>query len=154
MNEPIADAVRGILDGHVVLSRALAHAGHYPAIDVLASVSRLVTEVVSAEVRAAGNEVRRLLATYKEKSDLISIGAYQPGSDLRTDAAIAAREPIDAFLRQPVDEPSTAEEADAGLLALARLGAVAVPSEAVDGAVAGDGGTPLHTAIPPLNIAT
>src|SRR3954449_7741345 len=70
MNEPIADAVRGILDGHIVLSRQLAHAGHYPAVDVLASVSRLVGEITTPEVRVAGNEVRRLMATYKEKSDL------------------------------------------------------------------------------------
>src|SRR5215217_6744707 len=84
MNEPIADAVRGILDGHVVLSRDLAHAGHYPAVDVLSSVSRLVGEIVTPEVRAAGNEVRKLMATYKEKADLIAIGAYQPGSDPAT----------------------------------------------------------------------
>ena len=78
MNEPIADAVRSILDGHVVLSRELAHAGHYPAIDVLQSVSRLVGEIVSPEVRAAGQAVRQLLAAYREKEDLIAIGAYQP----------------------------------------------------------------------------
>ena len=115
MNEPIADAVRGILDGHIVLSRDLAHAGHYPAIDVLASVSRLVGEIVSPEVRAAGNEVRKLMATYKEKSDLISIGAYQRGSDPLVDAAIEARGPIDAFLKQGVTEPSSAEHADSTL---------------------------------------
>ena len=113
MNEPIADAVRGILDGHIVLSRHLAHAGHYPAVDVLSSVSRLVGEIVTPETRAAGNEVRKLMATYKEKADLISIGAYQPGTDPPIDAAIQARGPIDGFLRQGVTEPSTAEEADA-----------------------------------------
>src|SRR6476619_6107054 len=85
MNEPVADAVRSILDGHVVLSRDLAHAGHYPAVDVLASVSRLVGEVTAPEVRAAGNEVRKLMAAYKDKSDLIAIGAYQPGTDALTD---------------------------------------------------------------------
>jgi flagellum-specific ATP synthase len=150
MNEPIADAVRGILDGHVVLSRALAHAGHYPAIDVLASVSRLVTEIVDADTRAAGNEVRKLMATYKDKADLISIGAYQPGSDPLTDAAIAARAPIDAFLRQSVDESSSAEDAEGMLAALATLsGSVEIVSaEHVMPE------TPLHTAIPPLNIAT
>jgi flagellum-specific ATP synthase len=153
MNEPIADAVRGILDGHVVLSRQLAHAGHYPAIDVLASVSRLVTEIVDAETRAAGTEVRKLMATYKEKADLISIGAYQPGSDPLTDAAIAARAPIDAFLRQPVDEPSSADDADGILAALATLGGGSGTVEVVDGLPTGPG-IALHDAIPPLNIAT
>ena len=112
MNEPIADAVRGILDGHIVLSRHLAHAGHYPAVDVLASVSRLVTEITPPETRAAGNEVRKLMATYKEKADLISIGAYQPGSDPLIDAAINARGPIDGFLKQLSTEPSSADSAD------------------------------------------
>src|SRR3954449_4118522 len=121
MNEPIADAVRGILDGHIVLSRQLAHAGHYPAVDVLASVSRLVGEITTPDVRTAGNAVRGLMATYKEKADLISIGAYQPGADPATDAAIHARAPIDAFLRQGVTEPSTAEQADHFLAQLATL---------------------------------
>jgi flagellum-specific ATP synthase len=156
MNEPIADAVRGILDGHVVLSRHLAHAGHYPAVDVLASVSRLIGEIVSEQTRLAGNEVRKLLATYKEKSDLISIGASQPGSDPAIDAAIAAREPIDAFLRQGVAEVSTAPEADARLAELALLGgfAAADPTAApvVEGELVEHGGTPLHNAIPPLHI--
>jgi flagellum-specific ATP synthase len=155
MNEPIADAVRGILDGHIVLSRKLAHAGHYPAIDVLASVSRLVGEIVTPEVRVAGNAVRGLMATYKEKADLISIGAYQPGSDPATDAAIGARAPIDAFLRQGVTEPSTAEQADALLAQLATL-APAEPvlnAPLVEGVVEpAGGGTPLHSAIPPLHI--
>ncbi len=93
MNEPIADAVRSILDGHVVLSRDLAHAGHYPAIDVLASPSRASSARSSTpEVRAAGDEVRRLMAAYRDKEDLIAIGAYQPGTDPLTDAAIAARD--------------------------------------------------------------
>jgi flagellum-specific ATP synthase len=156
MNEPIADAVRSILDGHVVLSRDLAHAGHYPAIDVLASVSRLVGEIVAPEVRAAGNGVRRLMADYRDKADLIAIGAYQPGTDPSTDAAIAARPMIDAFLRQSVEEPSTAVEADAGLAALAGQGVrepqVVLPEPA--GVAAGGGpGVPLHSAIPPLNLA-
>jgi flagellum-specific ATP synthase len=119
MNEPIADAVRSILDGHVVLTRALAHAGHYPSIDVLQSVSRLVGEIVSPEVRDAGQQLRAALAAYREKEDLISIGAYQRGSDRLVDVAIAMRPQIDAFLRQRVDELSTADEADAQLLAIA-----------------------------------
>jgi flagellum-specific ATP synthase len=162
MNEPIADAVRGILDGHIVLSRKLAHAGHYPAVDVLASVSRLVGEITAPEIRAAGNEVRKLMATYKEKSDLISIGAYQPGSDPLVDASIAARGPIDAFLKQLVTEPSTAEYADYTLTQLATLGGE-YQAPVLDGQVVGaggagvppePGGTPLHNAIPPLHIPT
>ena len=160
MNEPIADAVRSILDGHVVLSRDLAHAGHYPAIDVLASVSRLVGEVVDDEVRAAGNEVRRLMAAHREKADLIAIGAYQPGSDAVTDAAIAARDPIDGFLRQPVSERASAEEADAALTRLALLAGVPEPAPAAAPPAAepapaapAQPGTPLHSAIPPLHLA-
>jgi flagellum-specific ATP synthase len=162
MNEPIADAVRSILDGHVVLSRKLAHAGHYPAIDVLASVSRLVGEVVTRETRTAGDEVRRLMAAYRDKEDLIAIGAYQPGTDPLTDAAIAARGPIEGFLKQFVDEPTSAEEADMGLGGLAALGRpddiplTAMPDEPLIPASSlppEPGGTPLHSAIPPLNLA-
>jgi flagellum-specific ATP synthase len=119
MNEPIADAVRSILDGHVVLTRALAHAGHYPSIDVLQSVSRLIGEIVSPEVRTAGQQLRAALAAYREKEDLISIGAYQRGSDPLVDVALALRPKIDAFLRQPVDEQTTTDDADALLLAIA-----------------------------------
>ena len=119
MNEPIADAVRSILDGHIVLTRALAHHGHYPAIDVLQSVSRLVSEIVSPEVQAAGQTVRAALAAYREKEDLISIGAYQRGTDPLVDAAIALRPRLNAFLRQTVHDLTQAEEADARLIALA-----------------------------------
>jgi flagellum-specific ATP synthase len=119
MNEPIADAVRSILDGHIVLSRDLAHAGHYPAIDVLASVSRLVSEILDPSLRAAGDRLRAALAAYRDKQDLISIGAYVRGTDPLTDAAVALSGEINAFLRQAVDEPCALEEADAQLLALA-----------------------------------
>ena len=159
MNEPIADAVRSILDGHVVLSRHLAHAGHYPAVDVLASVSRLVGEVVTPEVRSAGDEVRRLMAAYKDKADLISIGAYARGSDPLTDAAIDARGPIDGFLRQTVGDRSTADEADSALINLALL--AGVPEPAVAPVVeepappqASQPSMPLHSAIPPLHLAS
>jgi flagellum-specific ATP synthase len=120
MNEPIADAVRSILDGHVVLTRSLAHTGHYPAIDVLQSVSRLIGEITTTEVRDAGTRLRTALAAYREKEDLISIGAYQRGTDPVLDAAIALRPRINAFLRQQVHEPSTLHDADAELLALAQ----------------------------------
>jgi flagellum-specific ATP synthase len=119
MNEPIADAVRSILDGHVVLTRSLAHSGHYPAIDVLQSVSRLIGEIVTPEVREAGTRLRSALAAYREKEDLISIGAYQPGTDPVLDAAIGLRPAIDAFLKQRVDEPCEVDQADAMLLGLA-----------------------------------
>jgi flagellum-specific ATP synthase len=158
MNEPIADAVRSILDGHVVLSRQLAHAGHYPAVDVLASVSRLVGEVVTPEVRSAGDEVRRLMAAYKDKADLISIGAYARGSDPLTDAAIDARGPIDGFLRQTVGDRSTAEEADSALINLALLSGVPEPAAAPvvepEPAAPQQPSMPLHSAIPPLHLAS
>jgi flagellum-specific ATP synthase len=159
MNEPIADAVRSILDGHIVLSRRLAHAGHYPAVDVLASVSRLVGEVTSREVRGAGDEVRRLMAAFRDKEDLIAIGAYQQGTDPLTDAAIAARTPIEEFLRQAVDDPSTCEEAERRLLELAAYGELvhlpdpgvpADPPPAATAAAPPVPGTPLAAAIPPL----
>jgi flagellum-specific ATP synthase len=157
MNEPIADAVRSILDGHVVLSRDLAHAGHYPAVDVLASVSRLVGEVVTGEVRSAGDDIRRLMAAYRDKADLIAIGAYQHGADAVTDAAIAARDPIDGFLRQKPDEVATAEEADSALTQLALLSTVPdqAPPQPAEPAPqpAQAPGTPLHSAIPPLHLA-
>jgi flagellum-specific ATP synthase len=170
MNEPIADAVRSILDGHVVLTRELAHASHYPAVDVLQSVSRLVGEVVSPEVRAAGAAVRRLLAAYREKEDLIAIGAYQRGTDPAVDAAIALRPAIERFLRQAVDERTTADAADAALLDIAAAIAEHEPpaapgaahgttaeEEPVTAEPVGPAPTPLASplatpAIPPLNL--
>jgi flagellum-specific ATP synthase len=122
MNEPVADASRAILDGHCVLSRELAHRSHYPAIDVLQSVSRLEGEVAAPEVRAAAASVREALAAHREHEDLITIGAYERGSDARVDDAIARLPAITAFLRQALDEPTGAAEAEAGLLALAPAG--------------------------------
>jgi flagellum-specific ATP synthase len=119
MNEPVADAVRSILDGHIVLTRALAHAGHYPSIDVLQSVSRLVGEIASPEVQVAGQRVRAALAAYRDKEDLIAIGAYQRGSDQLVDLAIEQLPEINAFLKQGVDEETSASEADDRLLAIA-----------------------------------
>jgi len=137
MNEPIADAVRSILDGHVVLTRSLAHTGHYPAIDVLQSVSRLISEITTDEVRDAGTRLRSALAAYKEKEDLISIGAYQRGTDPLLDSAIMLRPRIDAFLRQQVHQPSTLQDADAELLALAQelASPVVLTGEIVDAGV-------------------
>ena len=104
MNEPVADAVRGILDGHLVLSRSLAHANHYPAIDVLESVSRLTRDICQpAEVELAAR-AREHLALYKRNEDLITVGAYQKGSSVALDRAVALHDGLKAFLRQSVDE--------------------------------------------------
>jgi flagellum-specific ATP synthase len=119
MNEPVADAVRSILDGHVVLTRSLAHAGHYPAIDVLSSVSRLIGEIVPPELEQAGQQLRAALAVLRDKEDLVAIGAYQPGTDPALDTALSHRSRIERFLRQPVQERSDTSQADARLLALA-----------------------------------
>jgi flagellum-specific ATP synthase len=155
MNEPIADSVRSILDGHVVLSRQLAHAGHYPAIDVLHSVSRLIGEVVTPEVRGAGTELRKLLAAYRDKEDLIAIGAYQQGSDPVVDDAIAKRGAIEDFLQQTMDDASTAELADARLLALTASGADRDAVLDMDGPVVEQPPLPAGgaTAIPPLHLS-
>jgi flagellum-specific ATP synthase len=157
MNEPVADAVRAILDGHVVLSRDLAHAGHYPAIDVLASVSRLVDQVVPADIRMAGQELRRLMAALREKEDLISIGAYQTGTDPVVDTALSKRGEIAAFLQQVVEHCSTGEEADAALLELVMGGE---PEALLAAELAEDDPghglptvTPGASAIPPLHLA-
>lgn len=104
-NEPVADAARSILDGHVVLTRRLAAAGHYPSIDVLDSKSRVRDQIVPAEQRQAANAVLRLEAAYREKEDLIMVGAYQKGSDAYVDAAIALRPQLLALLQQRPDEP-------------------------------------------------
>ena len=100
MEEPIADEVRGILDGHVVLDRAIAARGRYPAIDVTVSLSRVMDAVVSKEQVAAARAVRRHLGTYEQKRDLVAIGAYQRGHDAELDRAIAAMPAIEAFLQQ------------------------------------------------------
>jgi flagellum-specific ATP synthase len=111
MNEPVADAVRSILDGHIVLSRKMAAANQYPAVDVLASVSRVMPDVVSPEHFAAASKVRDLMATYREAEDLINIGAYVAGSNPRVDLAIARFDAIRTFMRQGIYETSTLDEA-------------------------------------------
>lgn len=104
MNEPIADAVRGILDGHIVLTRRLATANHFPAIDVLESVSRVTNDICSPEEIAAVSKARDLLAVYRENEDLVNIGAYAKGASPRVDLAISKNESLVRFLRQGVDE--------------------------------------------------
>ena len=109
MNEPVADAARAILDGHIVLSRKLASAGHYPSIDVLESVSRVMTSVTSREHRQAATRLLDTLATYKEAEDLINIGAYVKGSNPKVDYSIKKINAIHEFLRQDIEEKSDLE---------------------------------------------
>ncbi|MDP4177062.1 MAG: flagellar protein export ATPase FliI [Bacillota bacterium] len=105
-NEPIADAVRGILDGHIVLSRALAAKNHFPAIDILASISRLMSEIASDDHKKAASFARDLLATYKDSEDLINLGAYVKGSNQKIDTAITYNDVINNFLKQGIRENS------------------------------------------------
>ena len=109
MNEPVGDAIRGILDGHVILSRKLAHANHFPAIDILESVSRVMPRVTTEEERDSAAEARSLLAAYRDAEDLIRVGAYQTGSNPETDRAVAAVHPLRNFLRQTVAEPAAVD---------------------------------------------
>jgi len=121
LSDPIADAVRSILDGHIVLSRSLAEKGHFPAIDVLQSISRLAPEIASeANLRAAG-AVRDMMSAYREAQDLIQVGAYAAGSDPRVDVAISATPHVEAFLKQRVNERSGFPEAHTRLAQLAML---------------------------------
>jgi flagellum-specific ATP synthase len=119
MNEPIADAARSLLDGHVALSRRLASESHYPAIDVLGSISRVMVDVVPPEHRAAAARVRSWLATHRDAEDLINIGAYARGSSAAIDEAISRLPAITAFLRQPLDHRAPMTESVAALAALA-----------------------------------
>ncbi len=118
MNEPIADAVRGILDGHIVLSRALGQAGHYPAIDVLQSVSRLASRVASPRQKESAVCLRQTLALLQSTEDLIRIGAYAAGSNAKLDAALRLEHPLEALLKQAPREASTLEQTEAGMASL------------------------------------
>ncbi len=109
-NEPVADTVRGIIDGHILLSRSLAAKNHYPAIDVLGSVSRLMNNIVDKEQDEVANIMRNMLAIYRENEDLIAIGAYKPGGNAALDNAIAHMDKINAFLRQRVNEHISYEQ--------------------------------------------
>ncbi|WP_025157969.1 FliI/YscN family ATPase [Leifsonia aquatica] len=124
-NEPIADAARSILDGHVVLDRRLSVVGHFPSVDVLGSVSRLATRVTSPEQRAAATALRATLAAKVAAQDLLDVGAYKPGTNPRVDAAVAHEDAINAFLRQSIGEPAPSAESWARLGALvATMGGV------------------------------
>ena len=110
LNEPISDAVRGILDGHIVLERKLANKGHYPAIDLLSSISRLMKDIVTKDHLTASDKLKKLLAAYKEAEDLINIGAYQKGTNPLIDKAVEYYPLIEKFTRQGIDEVSDFNE--------------------------------------------
>src|SRR5450631_4325113 len=118
-NEPICDAVRAILDGHVILSRELGAMGHYPAIDILNSVSRLASKVATPEQREAARKIRETLASYQQSEDLINLGAYAAGSNARLDSAIRLRPHLMQFLRQPPDLAAPMDDTLKQLFALA-----------------------------------
>lgn len=120
MDEPIADAVRGISDGHIVLSRQLAARNHYPAIDVLASISRVMPKVARKEHKIVASHLRDLLAAYKESEDLITVGAYARGSNPKVDKAIVIYDDLINLLRQQVEEASTIDELFDRMLDIAR----------------------------------
>jgi flagellum-specific ATP synthase len=113
--DPIGDASRAILDGHIVLSRALATSGHFPSIDVLESISRVGPAVTTPEQRAAATDMRRLMAAYRDAKDLIEIGAYVAGTNPLVDRAVELREAMDGFLRQDVNEVTPSPDAWAWL---------------------------------------
>jgi len=109
-NEPIADTARGILDGHIILSRALAHKNHYPAIDVLQSISRVMSSIADKDHKRAAGQLKMVMATYSEAEDLINIGAYKAGSNKNIDYAIEKIDAVNSFLCQATDEKVSLEE--------------------------------------------
>ena len=120
LDEPIADEVRGIVDGHVVLDRRLAARGHFPPIDVTQSVSRVMAQVTDEAHRAAAAVARRRLAIYEEHRDLITLGAYKPGADRALDDAVAHQAELEGFLRQAPDERGELAETVSRLTAITR----------------------------------
>jgi flagellum-specific ATP synthase len=120
-NEPICDAVRSILDGHIILSRQLGSEGHYPAIDVLQSVSRLASRLAGPEQKMAAQKIREVLATYQRSEDLINLGAYVGGSNPKLDGAIRSRPQVIEFLKQDAAVNAPLEDTLARMCELARL---------------------------------
>ena len=120
LDEPVADTVRGIVDGHIVLSRRLASHGHYPPVDVLQSLSRTMKDTVAPRQMEAARRVRSMLATWAENEEVIRLGAYKEGTDAAVDEAIARKPEIDAFLRQDVGDLTPFGECIDALARLAR----------------------------------
>jgi len=126
MDEPVSDTVRAILDGHIVLSRRLFHAYHFPAIDVLQSISRCANEIAGPFTKQAEGIIRRSMAVYAQSEDLINVGAYHAGSNPAIDDAIAKHQSIEDFLIQTVDERSPL---DATLAVMEDISGIAIPPE-------------------------
>ena len=122
MDEPIADAARSILDGHIVLSRKLAQLNHFPAIDILASASRVMNSVTSEEHQSWAGQVKEWMAVYKQAEDLINIGAYAKGSNARIDQAISVYDRIISYLRQKTDDSTTFTDSEGLLHSIVRSG--------------------------------
>ena len=120
-NEPITDTARSILDGHIVLSRALAHKNHYPAVDVLQSLSRVMNDIVDNNHKTAAGTIRNLLAVHAKNEDLINIGAYVSGSDPLCDKAIALMDNINNFLKQSTKDKISMQDTINKLLELGNL---------------------------------
>jgi flagellum-specific ATP synthase len=116
--DPIADAARAILDGHIVLSRRIAESGHYPAIDIEASISRVMHDIVPHDHTAAARRFKQILSMYQQNRDLIAIGAYQKGSDPRIDASIALWPNMQKFLQQDLQQRFAFEESVESLRSL------------------------------------
>ncbi len=120
LTDPVADSARSLLDGHIVLSRKLADRAHYPAVDILQSVSRLMPAVVSKEHVSAARKLKEIYATYIDAEDLINIGAFSPGSNRRIDGAVALIDRINSFLAQPVRQRADFKETVRQLTAIAQ----------------------------------
>jgi flagellum-specific ATP synthase len=121
MDEPIADAARSILDGHIVLSRKLAHRNHFPAIDVLQSISRCMSDVIKPDHQKISGMIKDYMAAYKDNEDLIGIGAYAAGSSERVDRAIKLHEPLSHFLRQTRTDKNTFDDSFSKMKELAKI---------------------------------
>lgn len=147
MDEPVADTVRGILDGHIVLSRRLAQAYHYPAIDVLQSISRLAPVVSGKASGQAAGYIRRNMAVYGETEDLINVGAYHAGSNPAVDEAIEKHAAIENFLIQEVDEKTSLAET---LKVMSGISGVKIPTEEIADSNAVDGNTADEVSAPPV----
>jgi flagellum-specific ATP synthase len=119
LDEPVSDAARGYLDGHIVLDRGLAERNHYPAVDVLGSVSRLAPKLMAPRVAEAAGKVKRMMAVYREKEDLIDVGAYARGSDPEVDEAIDKRADLETYLTQAITEKAVLKDTVAGLAGIA-----------------------------------